>query len=409
MKEYKNCRELVDAWFQGMAADRCQGKLWKGKANKSQTVTTSQPAPLNYCSPKTSLMVSCSPDISYLIYWDKLLPQQIPLPLSVQSFAWLFVTPWTAACQSSLSITNSWSLLKLMSIESVMLSNHFIFSCPLLLLPSALPSIKVFSNESVLHIRWPQSIVTSASESVLPMNIQGLFPWGLTYIYLPGGSVVKNLPTNAGDAGSTPASGRYPGEGNSYPSQNSCLENSMDRGTWQATVHGVTKNQAWPSNWAHTHTRIFCKICISWKKEKNLSASRLLRGWVLFTSNLAKTRRWSCGRSENTGESVLQGKVNTPASHLSKDTWQLTSGNTRTGWKEEKTIHLQILLGKVIWKPMSQKEQAYVNKGRNCILDSFIIAVYSKSHPQPPRSSQYLPLNIPGNKMNQQSLSSLPD
>ena len=155
MKEYKNCRELVDAWFQGMAADRCQGKLWKGKANKSQTVTTSQPAPLNYCSPKTSLMVSCSPDISYLIYWDKLLPQQIPLPLSVQSFAWLFVTPWTAACQSSLSITNSWSLLKLMSIESVMLSNHFILYHPLLLLPSIFPSISVFSNESIPCIRWP--------------------------------------------------------------------------------------------------------------------------------------------------------------------------------------------------------------------------------------------------------------
>ena len=64
-------------------------------------------------------------------------------------------TPWTAACQSSLSITNSWTLLKLMSIESVMPSDHLILCRPLLL-PSILPSIRVFSNESVLHIRWPE-------------------------------------------------------------------------------------------------------------------------------------------------------------------------------------------------------------------------------------------------------------
>ena len=64
--------------------------------------------------------------------------------------------PWTPARQASLSITNSWSLLKLMSIESVMPSNHLIFCHPLLLLPSVFPSIRVFSNESVLHIRWPK-------------------------------------------------------------------------------------------------------------------------------------------------------------------------------------------------------------------------------------------------------------
>ena len=68
----------------------------------------------------------------------------------------LFVTPWTAACQVSLSITNSWSLLKLMSIKSVMLSNHLILCRTLLLLPSIFTSISVFSNESVLCIRWPK-------------------------------------------------------------------------------------------------------------------------------------------------------------------------------------------------------------------------------------------------------------
>ena len=67
----------------------------------------------------------------------------------------LFATPWTAAHQASLSITNSQNLLKLMSIESVMPSNHLILCCPLLCPPSIFPSIRVFSNESVLHIRWP--------------------------------------------------------------------------------------------------------------------------------------------------------------------------------------------------------------------------------------------------------------
>ena len=66
------------------------------------------------------------------------------------------MTPWIAACQTSLSITNSWSLLKLMFIEFVMPSNHLILYYPLLLLPSICPSIRVFSNESVLHVRWPK-------------------------------------------------------------------------------------------------------------------------------------------------------------------------------------------------------------------------------------------------------------
>ena len=77
---------------------------------------------------------------------------------SVQSLSrvQLFVTRWTAACQASLSITNSQSVLKLMSIESMMPSNHLILCCPLLLLPAIIPSIKVFSSESVLRIRWPK-------------------------------------------------------------------------------------------------------------------------------------------------------------------------------------------------------------------------------------------------------------
>ena len=101
---------------------------------------------------------------------------QLVQPLS---HVWLFVTPWISARQASLSITNSQSLLKLMSIESVMPSNHLILCCPFLLTPSIFPSIRVFSNESALHIRWP-NIRVSVSASVLPMNIQDWFLWGLT-------------------------------------------------------------------------------------------------------------------------------------------------------------------------------------------------------------------------------------
>ena len=91
----------------------------------------------------------------------------------------LFVTAWTTARQASLSISNFWSLLKLMSIKSVMPSNHLILCRSLLLLPSIFPSIRVFSNESVLRIRWPK-YWSSVSASVLPVNIQCLFPLELT-------------------------------------------------------------------------------------------------------------------------------------------------------------------------------------------------------------------------------------
>ena len=98
---------------------------------------------------------------------------------SVTQSVWLFATPWTAACQASLSITNSCSLLKFMPTESVMPSNHLVLCPPLLLLPSIFPRIRVFSIKLVLHIS-SQSIGTSASASVLPMNIQDRFPLGLT-------------------------------------------------------------------------------------------------------------------------------------------------------------------------------------------------------------------------------------
>ena len=88
-----------------------------------------------------------------------------------------FATPWTAACQAFLSFTDSWSLLKLMSIESVMPSNHLILCCPLLLLPSIFPSIRAMSQ---FFASGGQSIGASASASVFLMNSEDWFPLGLT-------------------------------------------------------------------------------------------------------------------------------------------------------------------------------------------------------------------------------------
>ena len=103
------------------------------------------------------------------------------ITVAVQPFShvWLFATPWTAACQASLSFTISWSLLKLMSIKLVMPSNHIILCHPLLLLPSIFPSIRVFFNESALCIRWPKYWSFSFS-NILPMNTYCWYPLGLT-------------------------------------------------------------------------------------------------------------------------------------------------------------------------------------------------------------------------------------
>ena len=109
----------------------------------------------------------------------------INLSILVQSLGCvqLFVTPWTAACQTSLSITNSWRLLKLMSIESVMLSNHLILCRPLLLLPSIFPSIRAFSKESVFRIRWPK--YWSFSFSISHFNeYSGLISFRIDWISL---------------------------------------------------------------------------------------------------------------------------------------------------------------------------------------------------------------------------------
>ena len=142
-----------------------------------------------------------------------------------------------------------------MSIESVMPSNHLILCCPLPLLPSIFPSIRVFSSELTIHIRWPKD--WSFSFSISPSSeYSGLISFRMDWFdflavqgtlksllqqhslkasilwCLPGGSEVKASAWNAGDLGSIPGSGRSPGEGNGNPLQYSCLENPMEGGAW---------------------------------------------------------------------------------------------------------------------------------------------------------------------------------
>ena len=118
------------------------------------------------------------------------------VPSSVQfshSVVSNFAAPWTAAPQASLSITNSWSLFKLMSITSVRPSNHLILCCPLFLLPSIFPSIRAFSTESVLRIRWPK--YWSFSFSISPSNeYSGLISFRMDWLdLLPVQGTLKSL------------------------------------------------------------------------------------------------------------------------------------------------------------------------------------------------------------------------
>ena len=116
----------------------------------------------------TAGSLCCSPETNTTLYINS---------VQLLSHIRLFATPWTAACQASLSITNSRRLLKLVSIESVMPSNHFILCHPLLLPHSNFPSIRVFSNKSLLHIGWPKYWNFSISPS---NEYQDWFPLGCT-------------------------------------------------------------------------------------------------------------------------------------------------------------------------------------------------------------------------------------
>ena len=182
---------------------------------------------------------------------------------SVQSLscARLFATPWIAARQASLSITNSRSSLRLMFIESVMPSSHLILCHPLLLPRpkqkfNGIRSLWIYKLYTWTHIR-PLPAASVPHESLHPYPVSQLSsqfqihppspPPQPRQSGFPGGLVRKESTWNAGDwpqyigLGSIPGSGRSPGEGNGYPLQYSCPGNPMDRGVWWATVHGVTR------------------------------------------------------------------------------------------------------------------------------------------------------------------------
>ena len=186
-------------------------------------------------------------------------------PSSVQllSRISLFATPWTTASQAWLSIINSWSPPKPMSIKSVMPSNYLILSHTLLLLPTIFPSIRVFSNESTLCIRWPKywsfSFNISPSYLLLISNIH-LKHAEVICIHLsctwgfPDGAMLKNSPGSAGDTGDIgfiPQSGRSPGEGNGNHS--SILVSTI---SWTEEHGGLQSmgSQRVGHNWAAEHT-----------------------------------------------------------------------------------------------------------------------------------------------------------
>jgi len=152
---------------------------------KRENVKCDELAPIEYCP-------YCDTQIGDAVY---LKTYKFSPYCSVQllSCIWLFGTPGTAACQASLSITNSQNLLKLMSIESVMPSNNRILCHPLLLLSSIFPSIRIFSNESVLHIRWPK--YWSFSFSISPSSeYSGLICFKMDWLDLPAvQGAVKSL------------------------------------------------------------------------------------------------------------------------------------------------------------------------------------------------------------------------
>ena len=170
----------------------------------------------------------------------------------------LFGTPWTAARQASLSSTNSRSPPKPMSIESVMPSSHLILCRPLLLLPPIFPSIRVFSSESVLHIRWskywsfsfsislssehPDGLVGSpcsprdSQESSPAPQFKSINSSSLSFLYGPTLTSIRDYWKNHGLGSSF-------GEGNGNSLQYSCLENPVDRGAWWAAAHGVAKSR----------------------------------------------------------------------------------------------------------------------------------------------------------------------
>ena len=162
---------------------------------------------------------------------------------SVQSLSHvrLFATPWTVACQASLSITNSWSLLKFMSIESVMPSNHLILCHHLLLPLLILPSIRVFSKESVLHIRWPK--YWSFSLNISPSNeYSGLISFTMDWLDLLAvqGTLSQFLPQSVSPIRKLPKAS-YPSPSEGRQSENHNHRKLTNLITWTTALSNSKK------------------------------------------------------------------------------------------------------------------------------------------------------------------------
>ena len=157
--------------------DRYRFKALSSKISSLKTCISASHLILSYCIEELESFYLSKNELIFLFFQVScIIESHFLLQFSsVQSLSCVqfFVTPWTAARQASLSITNSRSLLRFMSIESMMPSNRLILCHPLPFLASVFPSMRVFSNESALHIRSPKYLAgASASASVLPMNIQ---------------------------------------------------------------------------------------------------------------------------------------------------------------------------------------------------------------------------------------------
>ena len=168
--------------------------------------------------------------LNYKIHYYFMYSDQIRSDQSLSRVR-LFVTPWIAAHQASLSITNSQSSLRLTSIESVTPSSHLILCRSLLLLPPIPPSIRVFSNESTLRMR--------SKGKMLPIKL-GVSRWHISKD--SACQCRRHKRTSNTSAGSLGQEDSLPGIGNGNPFQYFRLENSMDRGVWQATVRRVAKS-----------------------------------------------------------------------------------------------------------------------------------------------------------------------
>ena len=179
-------RQLVSVWIHTTSQDVCWNNASDSAKLVSQTAHVKHWLDVSMWEGRRwqrNKLLIVRAGICWGLPMRLMLGQALQCIVVIQSLScvWLFVTPWTAAGQASLSFTISWSLLKLISIESVMPSNHLILCCSFLLLLSVFPSIRTFFNESAFCIRWPS---IRASASVLAMNIQGWFPLGLTGLIL---------------------------------------------------------------------------------------------------------------------------------------------------------------------------------------------------------------------------------